>query len=124
MSSTRSKSENCSYAKDLQESTSPLEYNLSKFKYENCKQCPVGSFTNNLPFGPKTDVESELYGLTRQQSRCPDKKYNPNKPGPKVDFTPAAVCDTIYYITPTNMKMPTSNGLNEKILGTNWCPAK
>jgi hypothetical protein len=124
MSFNRSNYDTCAYAKELQESTSPLEYNLSTFKYENCKQCPVGSSTNNLPFGPRADVENELYGLTRHQSKCPDKKFNPNNPGPKVDYTPPRVCDSIYYITPTNMKMPTSNGLNEKVLGVNWCPAK
>ena len=112
----------CAYAKELQESTSPLEYNLFKGKFENCKQCPVGSYTNNLEFGSKTSVESELYGLTRQQSRCPDKKYNPEKPGAKADFSPARMCQSIYHVTPTNMKMPSSNGLSEGILGTNCCP--
>ena len=78
MSFTRSQYDSCAYAKDIQESTSPLEYYLFTGKYENCKQCPVGKFTNNLPFGPKTDVESDLFGITREQTRCPEKKYNPN----------------------------------------------
>jgi len=121
MSFTRSQYDSCSYAKDIQESTSPLEYFLFAGKYENCKNCPVGQFTNILPFGPKTDVESELFGLTREQTRCPEKKYNPNKPGPKADFSPPIMCQSIYNITPTNMKMPTSNGLNNKVLGTNCC---
>lgn len=124
MSFTRSQYDSCAYAKEIQESTSPLEYFLFKGKYENCKQCPVGSFTNNLPFGPKADVESELFGITREQTRCPERKYNPNKPAPKADFSPAIMCQSIYSITPTNMKMPTSNGLNNKGLGNNCCATK
>ena len=50
MSFNRLNYDNCAYAKTLQESTSPLEYNLFMGKYENKKQCPEGKFTNNLPF--------------------------------------------------------------------------
>lgn len=121
MSFNRLGYDSCAYAKEVQESTSPLEYNLFKGKYENCKQCPVGENTNNLEFGSKIAVESELYGLNREASNCPDKKYNPKNPGPKAAFTPARVCESIYYITPTNMKMPKTNGLNENKLGTNCC---
>jgi len=117
MSFNRLKYDNCAYAKTLQESTNPLEYSLYKGKFENKTQCAEGKYTNNLEFGPKVDVESELFGITRLQSDCPEKKYNPNKPGATANFTPARVCDTIYYITPTNMKMPTSNGFDDKKLG-------
>ena len=117
MSFNRLRYDTCAYAKSLEESTNPLEYTLYKGKFENTKQCPVGNFTNNLPFGSRADIESELYGLTRQESKCPDKKFNPNNPSPKADFTPPRVCDNIYYITPTNMKMPTSNGFDNKKLG-------
>ena len=118
MSFNRLNYDNCAYAKTLQESTGSLEINLYLGKFENKKQCPVGKFTNNLQFGIRADVESDLWGVIRQDSKCPEKKYNPEKPGPKLDFTPARVCDTIYYITPTNMKMPTSNGFDNKKLGT------
>jgi hypothetical protein len=121
MSFNRTRYDTCAYSKELQESTSPLEYYLFMGKYESCKNCPVGSFTNNLEFGSRASVESELYGLTRENSRCPEKKYNPNKPGEHADFSPARMCESIYHITPTNMKMPTSNGLNENALGTNCC---
>jgi len=117
MSFNRLKYDNCAYSKELQESISPLEYQLFRGKYENCKQCPTGSHTNNLEFGTKAIVESELYGLSRQESKCPDKKYNPDNPMPNVNgnFSPPQMCHSIYYITPTNMKMPTSNGLSEII---------
>ena len=118
MSFNRLTYDNCAYAKTLQESTSSLEFNLYRGKFENKKQCPVGKFTNNLEFGIRTDVESDLLGVIRQDSKCPEKKFDPSKPRTKADYTPPKVCDTIYYITPTNMKMPTSNGFDNKQLGT------
>jgi len=118
MSFNRLTYDNCAYAKTLKESTSSLEWMLYRGKFENQKQCPEGKFTNNLEFGSKTDVESDLLGVIRQDSKCPEKKFDPSKPGAKADFSPARVCDTIYYITPTNMKMPTSNGFDNRKLGT------
>lgn len=121
MSFNRLNYDNCAYSKKIEESTSPLDYNLFKGKYENCKECPVGSHTNNLEFGSKTIVESELIGLTRQESKCPDKKYNPKNSSVTADYSPPQMCHSIYYITPTNMKMPTSNGLNEQLMNNNCC---
>jgi hypothetical protein len=121
MSFNRLKYDNCAYSKEIEESTSPLEYYLFRGKYENCKQCPIGSHTNNLEFGSKTNVESELFGLNRQESKCPDKKYNPNNPSVNANYSPPQMCHSIYYINPTNMKMPSSNSLNELQLGTNCC---
>ena len=46
MSSNRLIYDTCAYATEIKESTSPLEYNLFKNKYENCVQCPTGDFTN------------------------------------------------------------------------------
>jgi len=118
MSFNRLNYDNCAYAKTLQESTGSLEINLYLGKFENKKQCPVGKFTNNLQFGIRADVESDLWGVIRPDSRCPEKKYDPSAPRVKnSDNTPPRVCDTIYYITPTNMKMPTSNGFDNKKLG-------
>jgi len=121
MSFNRLKYDSCAYSKELQESINPLDYNLFKGKYESCKQCPVGSFTNNLEFGSKTNVESDLLGLTREQSKCPEKYFDPKKQGPTANFSPGIMCQSIYNITPTNMKMPTSNGLSDLKLGTNCC---
>ena len=117
MSFNRLNYDNCAYAKTLQESTSSLEWNLYLGKFENKKTCPVGDFTNNLEFGTRAEVESDLWGVIRQDSKCPEKKYDPSKPRGRGDLTAARACDTIFYITPTNMKMPTSNGFDNKKLG-------
>ena len=76
MSSNRLIYDKCAYATEIKESTGSLEYNLFQGKYESCKQCTVGNFTNNLPFGPKTDTESELLGLTRPSTKCPSLKFD------------------------------------------------
>lgn len=125
MSSNRLMYDRCAYATEIKESIDPLEYNLFLGKFENCKTCPVGDFPNVLPFGPKTMVESELLGLTRENSKCPGKKYQANS-GFKdcVPLSAARMCESIYYITPNNLEKPTSNMINSKNLGINFCPAK
>ncbi len=121
MSSNRLIYDSCAYATTIKESTSPLEYNLYRGKFENCKQCPVGDFTNNLEFGSRADTESELYGLNRPGTLCPTLKFNPASGFKNPAFSPAKMCESIYYITPNNLEKPTSNMLNENNLGLNSC---
>ena len=123
MSSNRLTYDKCAYATNIKESTAPLEYNLFVNKYENCKTCPVGKYNNVLPFGPKTETESELWGLSRLNSKCPEKKFVANSNYDNVPLSAARMCESIYYITPNNLEKPTSNMINEKNLGVNFCPA-
>lgn len=116
MSSNRLTYDKCAYAKTIQESTSPLEYNLFRPKYENCVQCKIQDYPNIVEFGSRADVESELYGLDRPGSLCPSVKYDPNKKFNHANFSPAKMCENIYYITPNNLEKPTTNMLNEKNL--------
>ena len=78
MSSNRLIYDSCAYATEIKESTEPLEYNLFAGKYVNCKQCPVGDFPNVLPFGPRADTESELWGINRLNTKCPENKFVAN----------------------------------------------
>ena len=124
MSSNRLIYDKCSYAIELKESTSPLDYYLYKGKYEQCKQCAVGDFTNNIAFESRADVENELFGLSRPNTLCPSLKYNPLKPFKTPNFSPPIMCANIYHITPNNLEKPTSSMLNENNWGINFCPAK
>lgn len=119
MSSNRLIYDKCAYATTIKESTGSLEYNLFKGKFENSKQCKVGNFSNNLIFGPRADTESELYGLTRPGTLCPSLKFDSTKEFKSPDFSPARMCENIYYITPNNLEKPTTNMLNEKNLSIN-----
>tara|TARA_B100001964_G_C14097761_1_gene537830 strand:- start:271 stop:645 length:375 start_codon:yes stop_codon:yes gene_type:complete len=121
MSFNRLDYDKCAYAKVVQESTSPLEYYLFVGKYERCKQCPVGDFTNNLDFGVKTDVESELKGQTRSASKCPGTKYNPEKPFTPAKYSPPQMCESIHYLTPSGVKKPVGPGFDASKLGKNYC---
>jgi hypothetical protein len=116
MSSNRLTYDKCAYAKTIQESTSPLEYNLFKPKYENCVQCSVGDFPNIIEFDSRTEIENELSGLNRRGTLCPSLKYNPSNKHKVVDISPARLCENIYYITPNNLEKPTTNMLNQKNL--------
>jgi hypothetical protein len=122
MSFNRLTYDNCAYATTVKESTSQLEYNLFKGKFENCVQCPTGNFTNILDFNSRADTESELWGITRLGSKCPSLKYDPVKGYKNPKLSPAKMCESIYYITPNNLQRPTNNMLNEKNLGLNSCP--
>ena len=121
MSSNRLIYDKCAYDTTIKESTGSLEYNLFRGKFENCKQCPTGKFSNILEFGSRADTESELYGINRLGSLCPSLKYDPTKKFNNPDLSPAKMCENIYYITPNNLEKPTSNMLNEQNLGLNSC---
>lgn len=81
---TRDKYDSCEYDKYLQESQGAFKW-LSQNVYENPEQCHVeqspymrgvashGIKRNNV------DIESELLNITRQNGKCPDLKYNPQR---------------------------------------------
>lgn len=67
--------DNCAYDKKLSESTSPLMYQMSRYKYENCARC---TYDGKLyaPFD-LVEEESELKGIVRPATKCPSRLYNP-----------------------------------------------
>lgn len=74
-SSNRLLYDNCSYQKQLYESTSPLAYNLYQGKYENCNKCIYDKFWTPYQL---VDIETELRNQTRPLSHCDQFKYSPN----------------------------------------------
>ena len=105
--------DNCAYTAEIKESTSPLEYFLYKGKYENTKACPNNDFSNMIDVENRADVENELFGLKRTNTKCPSLKYDPIVDYKNPDLSPNKLCESIYYITPNNLVKPTSNILNE-----------
>jgi hypothetical protein len=114
MSFNRLTYDSCAYAKSLQESTDPLEYNLYKGKFEMCSsnKCSLSDYNDNLNIGVRVDLESDLKGQTRIGSKCPSKKY-PANTAEVVPFSSPFVCQGIYNITPTNLKRPQNSGLKD-----------
>jgi len=75
------------YMKKLEESVAPLKYNLNPNRYERCRQVRPAqpgliakqgvsvSYSRHL-----TDVESDLLGITRKNSKDPNMLYKPYCP--------------------------------------------
>ncbi len=122
MSFNRLPYDSCAYAKTLQQSTDPLDYNLFKGKFESCDNCVEGQYEVNLDFGVRSDVESDLRGQVRVGSKCDTEKF-PKNSNTVAKFTPAITCQSIYHLTPTNIQKPTTNGLKDLTsYGQNSCP--
>jgi hypothetical protein len=82
MSSNRLKFDKCAYNKDLAQSTSSLNYTLDPSKWYNCSPCRnelglLGGNTVSLTRDNMVDLESDLFNMTRQNSRCPERKFLP-----------------------------------------------
>jgi hypothetical protein len=105
--------DNCAYTTEIKESTGPLEYFLYKGKYENTKKCPTNDYSNIIEVEDRADVENELFGLNRTNTKCPTGKFDPVADFKNPDLSPNKLCESIYYITPNNLVKPTSNMLNE-----------
>jgi len=123
MSFNRLTYDDCAYTTTIKESVSSLDYNLFKGKYESCNNCPKGNFKTILPLDTRADVENELFGLTRPNSKCPSKKFDPMAGYVNPNHTPPQMCQSIYHITPNNLVKPTTNLLNENNLALQGCDA-
>ena len=119
MSSNRLIYDKCAYAKEIAESTSPLDYYLFKDKYEHKVNCNLADFPTILPLDTRATVENELYGLDRLNTLCPERKYNAHSAYKNPGFTPPRLCEKIYYLTPNNMSKPTTNMLNNEFYTLN-----
>lgn len=69
--------DDCAFQRQVQDSTSPYQYQMYQGKYENCNKCRADQNKFYQPFD-LVDLESELMNITRAQSRCVTHKYNPN----------------------------------------------
>lgn len=103
MSSNRLIYDKCAYMTELKESVSPLDYNLFIDKYELSDPCPVGDYPNILKFSDRTNVENELNGLARLNTKCPENKYSPNMEFDNPKLSNPRLCESIHYITPNNI---------------------
>ena len=82
MSFNRLSYDDCAYKKTLEESTGTLTYVLNPIKFENCSKCRVefgivGGTNVSHNIGSLVDIENDLFNITRKNSKCPSKKYEP-----------------------------------------------
>jgi len=125
MSFNRLKYDTCAYKHELAESVGTLSWILDPNRYENCGKCRmefgiVGGTAVSQASGNLVDVESDLMGTTRLQTKCPTLQYinpcptsnmnecqprkilirsTPNTQGRVVDLTPKHLssCQMIRY---------------------------
>jgi hypothetical protein len=82
MSFNRTKTDSCNYKQELEESVSYVSYLLDPIKFENCNKCRhelglVGGTAVSHIQGNLVDLESNLFGIDRDNSRCPITRYIP-----------------------------------------------
>jgi hypothetical protein len=83
MSWNRSKYDQCAYQKELSQSTSPIYYTLDPNKFYNSHDCRpafglLGGNNVSVTQNNMVDVESDLMGITRPNSQCPERKFVPH----------------------------------------------
>lgn len=82
MALTNLKYDSCSYKEDLKEEVSYLNYLLDINKFYRCSPCRpelgiVGGTNVSNINGNLVDLESNLFGIDRRNSKCSAKKYIP-----------------------------------------------
>lgn len=83
MSWNRTKYDQCAYRKEISQSTSPIYYMMDGNKFYNNSDCrpDLGIIAGNNVSVTKTnmvDMESDLFGINRPNSLCPERKYIPH----------------------------------------------
>jgi len=117
-SSNRLIYDECAYAQDLNESTSPYHYRTYMGAYEHCKKCVYDKFWH--PFDAEVvDTESELKNITRPSTKCDKLKYHPSckkspncmstfDPSRPITYSPEA-CPVVF----NNIPHLTNNGIRD-----------
>lgn len=82
MAWTRIYNDQCTYAQKLTQNTTELSYVLDKQKYQHCSGCRfelglIGGNNVSKIKGNIVDLESNLFGIDREGSRCSSMKYLP-----------------------------------------------
>lgn len=82
MSFGRISYDDCTYKVDLTQSVAPISYILDPIKYENCSKCRmelgiIGGPAVSHVSGNLVDLENDLRGQNRPNTRCPGFKFIP-----------------------------------------------
>lgn len=82
MSFTKLTYDDCSYNANLSENVSQLSYMFEPSKFYNCNKCRpengiIGATNVSHVNGNLVDLESNLFGIDREGSKCPGMKYMP-----------------------------------------------
>lgn len=86
MSFTRLQYDTCTYKQELGDNVSMLSYLMDPIKYNHCTQCRselglVGGNNVSQSKGNLVDLENDLFGINRGQSRCALTRFIPRADG-------------------------------------------
>ena len=114
MSSNNLMYDTCESQQRINESAGPLEYMLSLDRYENKSKCRtqlglVGGANVSHIVGDLVDLETDLFGITREASLCPAKKY----------LNKCAVSDDLNNCHPSNIHIEGNPSTHERDINTN-----
>ena len=78
----RTKSDLCAYNKEISQSVAPYYYMLDPNKFFNPQDCRVdlgvvGGNNVSITKNNMVDTESDLFGINRANSKCPERKFLP-----------------------------------------------
>lgn len=84
MSFTKLSYDDCAYRANLQGNVSQLSYVLDDVRYYNCNKCRMesgvtGGTAVSHVNGNLVDLESNLFGIDREASKCAPMKYIPHE---------------------------------------------
>ena len=73
----------CAYKQEIDQSVSPLAFQLDTSKYVHEHECRpefgiLGGTAVSRPKGNMVDLENDLSGRNRPNTHCPEYKYMPN----------------------------------------------
>jgi hypothetical protein len=106
MSWNRLGSDHCYYAQRLTQNVSELGYVLDTAPYQHCRGCRfelglVGGNNVSKIEGNLVDLESNLFGIDRESSRCAQARYLPGEVHGKSTYKP--VCYKDINTTPKHL---------------------
>lgn len=87
MSFNRLSYDHCRYSRELNENTNVLQYIINPLRFEHPNKCRpelgiVGGANVSLVKGNVIDMESELFGITRNLSKCAISQVKPLEQSP------------------------------------------
>ena len=99
MSFNHLSADTCTYSRRLNENMSILGYILSPMRFENSSKCRmelglVGGTAASHINGNLVDLESDLFGITRFNTKCIKHQYAPVEKGGVIHNSKTAPIDT------------------------------
>lgn len=105
MSFNRLSYDTCAYKHNLAESVGTLSWVLDPSRFENCNKCRIdfgvvgGTNVSHIK-GNLVDLETDLRGTTRLQSKCPTLQYQ--NPCPQGEMTSCQPKEIVIKGNPSN----------------------